>query len=216
MVTKRQREILIGTILGDGYLQATGKRNARLKLEHSERQRDYLRWKYEALQSLMQDQPKTVERFNPQWKRHYTYCRCQTVAMPLLGRYKRTFYDENGRKQIPLNIEGLLKAPLTLAVWFMDDGHYYPRDKVAYIYLPRYTDEELTRLVNALERNFGLSCRVVRKKGYPCLFFPPDVTQKLKDIISPWVLPSMRYKLPPDPVTTEGALPESPVIEVQS
>jgi hypothetical protein len=61
MVSKKQREILIGTILGDGYLQKTGKRNARLKLEHSEKQKDYIFWKYEELKNLMQDRPKRIE-----------------------------------------------------------------------------------------------------------------------------------------------------------
>lgn len=208
MVTKRQREILIGILLGDGYLQKTGKRNARLKLEHPEQQREYLFWKYEQLRNLMQDKPQRIERYNPVWKRTYTYYRCQTHSMPLLGRYKRYFYDEQGRKRVPENIAQLLKSPLSLAVWFMDDGHYYPRDGVAYIYLPRYSEEDLKRLVTALEENFGLRPMVVWKKGYPCLYFPRQETEKLMALIKPWVLPCMKHKTPPDPVTTEGAKPE--------
>lgn len=208
MVTKRQREILIGTILGDGYLQRTGKRNARLKLEHSERHRDYLLWKYDELRNLMQDKPKPIKRYNPIWKRTHTYYRCQTHSMPLLGRYKSYFYNEQGHKRVPENIDQLLKSTLSLAVWFMDDGHYYPRDKVAYIYLPHYTDEELQRLMNALERNFGLCPSVVWKKGYPCLYFPPDETQRLMQLICPWMHPAMRHKTPLDPVTTEGVMPK--------
>jgi hypothetical protein len=208
MVTKRQKEILIGTILGDGYLQKTGKRNARLKLEHSERQRDYLCWKYEQLRNLMQDKPKRIERYNPVWKRTYVYYRCQTHSMPILGRLQRYFYDEQGRKRIPENIAQLLKSPLSLAVWFMDDGHYYSRDGSAHIYLPRYSDEEIERLVTALVQNFGLKPKVVWKKGYPCLYFPREETERLMAIIKPWMPACMRYKTPPDPVTTEGAMPE--------
>lgn len=99
--------------------------------------------------------------------------------------------------------------PLSLAVWYMDDGHYDPRDKVVYLYLPRYTDEELTRLVHALEQNFGLQSRIVWKKGYPCLYFSPEATRQLQAIVRPWMHPSMFYKLPHDPVTTEGVEPES-------
>jgi hypothetical protein len=210
MVTKRQKEILIGTILGDGYLQKTGKRNARLKLEHSERQHDYLWWKYEQLRNLMQDKPKRIERYNPIWKRTYVYYRCQTHSMPILGRLKRHFYDEQGRKRIPENIAQLLKSPLSLAVWFMDDGHYYSRDGSAHIYLPRYSDEEIKRLVTALVQNFGLKPKVMCmwKKGYPCLYFPREETERLMAIIKPWMPACMRYKTPPDPVTTEGAMPE--------
>ncbi|MFN3977006.1 MAG: LAGLIDADG endonuclease [Aquificaceae bacterium] len=208
MVTKRQREILIGTILGDGYLQKTGKRNARLKLEHSERQKDYIFWKYEELKNLMQDKPKRIERYNPIWKKSYVYYRCQSHSMPLLGRYKRYFYDEKGKKRIPENIEALLKAPLSLAVWYMDDGHYYPRDGVAYIYLPKYSEEDLQRLLRALEKNFDLKPKVIYKRGYPCIYFPRQETEKLMEIIKPWMPDFMKYKTPPDPVTTEGAMPE--------
>ena len=34
-----QKQILYGTILGDGYLQKTGEKNARLRLEHGEKQK---------------------------------------------------------------------------------------------------------------------------------------------------------------------------------
>jgi hypothetical protein len=210
MITKRQRELILGAVLGDGFLQKTGKRNARLRLEHSEKQRDYLWWKYETLSNLMQDKPKPIQRFHPRWKKAYTYYRCQTHAMPLLGRYQRAFYDEQGRKRVPQQIKRWLKAPLTLAVWYMDDGHYYPRDRSAYIYLPRYSREEVAWLIEALSENFGLRARAIVKKGYPVLYFDPRETERLKAIVREWVHPSMEYKLPPDPVTTEGALPESP------
>ncbi len=208
MVTKRQKELIIGTLLGDGYLQSTGKRNARLKLEHSEKQKDYIFWKYEELKNLMQDKPKKIERYNPLWKKTYTYYRCQSYSTPFLGKLKRLFYDNKGRKRVPEKIGMLLKAPLSLAVWYMDDGHYYPKDRVAYVYLPKYSDEELKRLTEALENNFGLKPKVIWKKGYPVLYFPREETEKLMAIIKPWVPEFMKYKTSPDPVTTEGALPE--------
>jgi hypothetical protein len=205
MVSKRQREILIGAILGDGYLQKTGKRNARLKLEHSEKQKDYIFWKYEELKNLMQDRPKRIERFNPRWGKTYVYYRCQTHSMPLLGRYKRYFYDEGGKKRVPENIEKLLRSPLSLAVWYMDDGHYYARDGVGYIYLPKYSPEDLERLLGALKNNFGLEPKLIKKKGYPVLYFPREEFEKLMAIIKPHVPDFMKYKTSPDPVTTEGA-----------
>jgi len=208
MVSKRQREIIIGTLLGDGYLQSTGKRNARLKLEHSDRQKDYIFWKWEELKNLMQDKPKKIERYNPRWKKTYTYWRCQSHSMPLLGKMKRLFYDEKGRKRVPEKVSMLLRSPLSLAVWFMDDGHYYKRDGVAYIYLPKYSEEELKRLTEALEKNFSLKPRVMWKKGYPVLYFNREETEKLMEIIKPHIPEFMRHKTPPDPVTTEGALPE--------
>jgi hypothetical protein len=205
---KRQREILIGTILGDAWLQGTGRRSARLRLEHSEKQREYIFWKYEQLKNLMQDKPKRIERFNPIFKKTYVYYRCQSHSSPTLGKYRRYFYDENGRKRIPEQIEQLLRSPLTLAVWYMDDGHYYARDQVAYIYMPKYSSEELERLCQAVKLNFNVEPKVIYKKGYPCLYFPRQEASRLLTLIDQYLIESMRYKTSLNPVTTEGALPE--------
>jgi len=212
-VLKRQREILIGTILGDAWLQRTGRRSARLRLEHSEKQKDYIFWKYEELKTLMQDQPKRIERFNPRFNKTYVYYRCQSHSSPTLGRYRQYFYDEAGRKRVPEQIEKLLRSPLSLAVWYMDDGHYYARDKVAFIYLPNYTEEELSRLCKALGLNFGVEPKLIYKKGHPCLYFPRSETVRLHAIIGGHVIESMKYKTPLDPVTTEGELPEDSGME---
>src|SRR3989338_5236170 len=104
-MNSRKKAVLVGMILGDAYLQKTGKQNARIRLEHSTFQNDYLLWK-----------------------------------MSLFGQYfhkklQRLFYVDS-KKLIPTNISSILKDPLTLAVWFMDDGYYYHRDNMAYIYVP--------------------------------------------------------------------------------
>jgi hypothetical protein len=205
---KRQREILIGTILGDASLQSIGRRNARLRLEHSEKQKEYIFWKYEQLKNLMQSRPKKIERFNPRFKKTYVYYRCQSHSSPTLGKYRRYFYDEEGRKRIPEQIELLLRSPLTLAVWYMDDGHYDARDRVVYIYMPRYSREQLQRLCRALKLNFNVEPKVVYKKGYPCLYFPQQEAIRLLTLINEHIIQGMRYKTPLNPVTTEGALPE--------
>ena len=205
-LTKEQKEILIGIILGDGYLQKTGKKNARLRLEHSEKQKEYLFWKYQKLKNLMQSEPKRLTRFNPIFKKKYFYYRCQSHSSPVFGKFHRWFY-ENQKKKIPDNIGRLLRSPLTLAVWYMDDGYYYTRDKVAYLYLPPYSLEDLQKLLESLEGDFQLKPKIYYKKNklLPCFYFPPAETIKLFKIIKKFIHPSLKYKVAQDPVTTEGA-----------
>src|SRR3990167_10219321 len=45
-MTNKQKSVILGSILGDGFLQQTGKNNARLRLEHGLKQKEYLIWKY--------------------------------------------------------------------------------------------------------------------------------------------------------------------------
>lgn len=197
-LTKRQRDAVIGMLLGDAWLQKTGKRSARLRLKHSVKQRDYIYWKYELLKNYMQSEPKLIRRYNPIWEKSYSYYRCQTHSSPEFGKMRRKFY-ENNCKTIPADINKILKSPFTLAIWYMDDGYYYKRDKISCIYLKRLTAEETERIINCLQENFNLYGRIKIKKELPVIYFSPKDTKKLTDLVRPYIIPSLNYKLPPPP-----------------
>ena len=109
-----QKDILIGTILGDAYLQKTGEKNARLRLEHGINQKEYLFWKVKNLQQFFQGKPKYLERIHPANGRTYRYWRHQSQSGPFLGKLRKIFYLDN-RKIIPVNIERFL-TPRSIAV----------------------------------------------------------------------------------------------------
>ena len=190
--------IIYGLVLGDAYLQPTGKNNARLRIEHSLKQKDYINWKYEQLENLFQTKPRRIDRYHPKAKKIYSYLRLQSHASPLLGELRKKLYGQDNKRQIIGAIDKLLKARITLAVWYMDDGYYYKRDKSAHIYLPELKEEEIVRLIRALEVNFGLEsnwyCRPDRKSCQ--LNFTGRQKDKLIEIIKPYIIPSLRYKLP--------------------
>lgn len=197
-MNKIKKAILIGMILGDAYLQKTGKKNARIRLEHSEKQKDYLLYKGRIFPEFFQGKPTKIIRFNPVFKKEYTYYRWQSNASPEIGRFKRLFYEEN-RKIIPKELPKLLVLKEGLAIWFMDDGYYYQRDKMAYLYLAKYTLQELEIILQTLKDNFNLLPKVKNKKGNWVLVFTVEETKKLIDLIKPYIIPSMRYKLPLHP-----------------
>lgn len=193
-MTKKQREIVIGCILGDAYLQKTGKHNARLRLEHSVKQKDYIFWKWEELNKYMQDKPRLIKRYNPVWKKHYQYYRCQSHSSPIFGKLKQLFYFDN-IKQIPDKIEKLLSKQV-LAIWYMDDGYYYQRDKTVYIYLAKFPESQVRRLIKTLRNNFGLNPKLeIKKTRNLSLKFSVKEAEKLIKIIKPYIIPSMAYKM---------------------
>lgn len=193
--TARQRAILAGTILGDAFVQKTGSKNARLRLEHGEKQKDYLLWKGQQFPKLFNGIPQRVMRVHPQTKRTYTYWRWQSNATPELGRWRAAFYPE-GKKRIPKNIAEYLRETTALAVWYMDDGYYSPEQKHSFLYLGRVSRAEVEYAVEAIQRNFGLTPKIYDKKnkGF-ALFFSVVETEKLHTLIAPEVLPSFAYKL---------------------
>ena len=99
-LTKRQQSAVIGMILGDGYLQATGAKNARLRLEQSVKQNDYLLWKAALLPVLFQGKPVLLNPIHPKTKATYQYARQQSNASPVLGDLRKLFYPR-GCKKIP-------------------------------------------------------------------------------------------------------------------
>ena len=194
-LTKQQRAILVGTVLGDGRLQKTGSKNVRLRLEHGGRQKEYLFWKGNQFPNLFNGAPNYIERKHPSTQRIYTYWRWQSHSTPELGFWYRIFYGE-GKKQIPKMLVKFLQDPMALAVWYMDDGFYDQKQRHSLIYLGRVMRAEADIACRVIEKNFAVNPRVYDKKekGFT-LFFPVEETKKLHALIRSHVHESMNYKL---------------------
>ncbi len=199
-ITKAEESALVGMVLGDGYLQPTGKRNARLRLEHSIKQEDYLEWKVSLLSPQFQGKIIHTERVHPKTKQKYSYVRAQSNASPFLGKLRLLFYPE-GTKKIPDNLSRYLRHPLGLAIWYMDDGYYSRRkhDKSVYLYLGTVTMKDSSNAQKAIEKRFNLKTTIVdkKKKGF-VLYFSPVETKKLFACIQEIVekVEKMKYKIP--------------------
>ena len=193
-LSREQKSILFGIILGDGYLQKTGKKNARLRLEHGEQQKEYLLWKVRKLGKFFQGKAKYLERIHPITKKKYCYWRHQSQSTPYLGKLRKIFCPE-GKKKIPEKLEKYL-TPLTLTVWYMDDGYYYLRDRCSYLYLGNVSEKEAKIVTRVLSEKFIIAARVKQKKKGYAIYFSPEETQKLKNLIKGHMLSQFKYKLP--------------------
>lgn len=198
-----QKQIIYGIILGDGYLQKTGKKNARLRLEHGKNQKEYLFWKVNQFKKLFQGKPKYMERIHPKTKKKYGYWRYQSQSTPYLGKLRKVFYPQE-KKLIPKDLKKYL-SPRTLAVWYMDDGYFYSRDKDSHLYLGRVSQGEAENVSQTILDLFDLPNKVVdkKRKGY-VIYFSPKIARKLKKLLKKYTIPQFDYKFPSNPVTTES------------
>jgi hypothetical protein len=196
-LTRRQEAILLGIVLGDGFLQKTGLKNARLRLEHGSGQKEYLLWKGKQFPRLFLGKPIGLKRAHPKTKQVYEYWRWQSNSTPILGKWRNLFYP-NGKKKIPEELGRILKEKISLAVWYMDDGYFYNKDYncCSYIYLGRVLKKEAEIAASAIHSNFNISAKIYDKKqkGY-ALFFPVSETKKMHDLIRAQILPMFSYKL---------------------
>jgi len=161
-LTKAQKSALVGMILGDGFLQKTGSKNARLRLEHSLNQEEYLKWKVKLLPKVFQGKFQYLERRHPLTRKIYRYIRIQSHSSPFLGKLRKIFYPE-GKKIIPTEAKRMMKHPLGLTVWYLDDGYYYPRDKIGYLYLGKVTKKDGVIAQEILKKNFKIEGKKILK-----------------------------------------------------
>jgi hypothetical protein len=58
-LTQFQKDIIIGCVLGDGYLRIfPGRKNALLEINHSVKAKYYVEWKYSILKNIAGAPPK--------------------------------------------------------------------------------------------------------------------------------------------------------------
>ncbi|MFA4846209.1 MAG: LAGLIDADG endonuclease [Patescibacteria group bacterium] len=186
-LTDYQRSMLIGTLLGDGSLvETTSKKNLRLKIEHCDAQRDYVFWKYECLKSFVLTPPKFQIR-NRSWM-------FKTISHPEFTMLGDLFYEKR-RKIVPVEIMILLKDPLSLAVWFMDDGSKNRNDGLI-LNTQCFTNNETKRLKNCLSTNFGIDhISLQRDKSGWRLYVQSASSGHMTQVMKPYVLPCLTYKL---------------------
>lgn len=191
VLTGRQKSILIGKILGDGTLEKNG-RYTRLKIAHTDKQREYVLWVYREFKNFATQKPKFVWSGSRYGK--VGQFRFSTYSLPIFDHYRGIFYQ--GRKKIvPKTIVDLLKDPLSLAVWYMDDGYKRTDNSGLYLCTSAFTNREHSLLQNCLSKNFGIETNIHYAGGYARLHIPSRCKYMFCDQIRQFVIPSLEYKL---------------------
>ena len=178
MLTKRQREILLGTLLGDGFLENRGTANSRLQIRHSLKQREYVNWLYSQLANFTSHIPREIDKA-------YFF---RTRSLPLFTQWRNRFY-KNGVKIVP---KGISLSPLSLAVWFMDDGSC---DKeAAYFCTHSFNIQDLHHLQKIL-LGYGLESGLIVDRSHFKIRLRVKSTPNFINLVKPFMHSSLLYKL---------------------
>lgn len=181
-LTEVQHQIVIGSLLGDGAMRC--KANALLEVNHSWHQQVYVEWKYRQLADLVSTPPK-LRRGNG----GRTACRFVTRSLPALTPYYNLFYA-TGKKEAP----HLELSPLSLAVWFMDDG--CKSRNAVYLNTQQFDLSSQQTLLQQLHDQWGIEGTLNKDKSYHRIRISVAGTVRLASLIDRYVLPELRYKLP--------------------
>ncbi len=193
-LSSTQHAILVGSLLGDGTLRRQGTRtNALLEVNHAYRYKDYVDWKWQHFQQYTLSRPKS--RLGKGSRIAYRFT---TRSLPVFTTYYEWFYG-NRKKLIPLDLK---IDPLSLAVWYMDDGTKIR--SAFYLNTQQFTIPEQQFLQKILLETFGLTSALNRDKHYFRIRISTESTKYMQCLIEPYILGCFKYKLTYDPVTTES------------
>lgn len=189
----RQKEILIGTLLGDAHLEKNG-RNVRLRIDHAEGQENYLRWMWLEFKNFVYAPPKLVQEIDKRSGKVYRRWHFSTYSVDVFNFYWKLFY-RNKVKIVPGNIIKLLYSPLSLAVWFMDDGYKRNDCNALRLNTDSFQLQEQRLLQKCLKKNFKIESNLHRKGRFWTIYIPSPEARKFCRIIKPYIIPGMEHKI---------------------
>jgi hypothetical protein len=204
----RFKGILSGMLLGDGCLSYGGGANAFLRIQHSEKQLDYLLYKSKLIEPFVKFSITKLLPRGP--KNPNTNYALKTWRNKLFTEIIKIVYP-NGKKTISFEwLEWLTDEGL--AIWYMDDGcltKSYSTNKSGIYRIYRrecilntqgFSFEENQVLVELLKEKFDIKSRVLKRTQkkygtYYCIKILSPTVNQMFERIKPFIIPSMEYKI---------------------
>lgn len=196
LLNSLQREIIRGGLLGDGALSRIHPKThkssmgIRFRMGHGKKQKKYLLWKA----SFFKNIPHSITTN----KEGAVFC--DLKPLPELYKLRQSIYREKHKFLTPEFITSL--TPLSLAIWYMDDGHLDIRDKQKtkariQICIKAIHPQSRPLLQTHLETKYDIKTNIRYQGDRPILSFDQTNTEKFLSLIKRYIHPSMNYKLLP-------------------
>ena len=188
-----QREMLVGTLLGDACLETQNAgRTYRLKIEQGAAHADYVQHLYEVFREWVLSPPRSKQGQT----RGVTTINLafQTVSHEEFAEFGRLFYRDR-RKIVPENIGEVLTAR-GLAYWYMDDGSMKSSESKGVLFNTHaYQPDEINTLIAVL-REFGLGAKQRMQTDGAQIYVSGRSFERFVELVDPYVIEAMRYKVP--------------------
>jgi hypothetical protein len=195
-LTEEEEQVIRASLLGDGGLYTSNEKTAYFMEGHGIEQEPYLKWKQAFL-----------TRINPVIRRCLSKktgkleCALRTGSFECLEKIRKEYYLKE--KRITRSILDKL-TPLGLAIWHLDDGYLNEHGRGIRLSTCCFTIEEHNIMIDFFQQKWKLRSKIewtaiskLTDKKYPYLKFLTEEARRLIDIIRPFVIPEMLYKINP-------------------
>lgn len=204
-LTDQQKDVIIGCLLGDGSMGITREKPFfGIKFEQGIIHESYLMHlfliMYPYCGSLPQrrwiDSQKTRQAVWFRTYRHSNFIHYFHLFYRILK--DKTTGKISSKKYIPQNIDKYLTARV-VAYWYMDDGTFNRArsfGKKQFLFSTQgFKKIECEILCQALLKNFNIETRIHKDKSYYRIYVRQESREIFKNLILPYIHPSMIYKL---------------------
>lgn len=189
--TQRQKEVALGSLLGDAYLRPSGRSFA-LSFTHGEKQKAYLEWKLSEFENFVATKDFWVS--HREFRGNAATYSFATITHPFLLELHKLCYPR-GRKYVSPEWLNQL-SPLSLAVWYMDDGSRNRRYKTITLCTNSFSYEEHVTMVEYFISRYGIEPKIEsRRNGQFSLRINASNSGDFLRIITPYIPNCMRYKI---------------------
>lgn len=192
-----KKELIIALSIGDGFVERPNKsEKSNLVIRHSTHQKEYIEWKYNLDFEFWRYEPRLYNNCIKD-KRYFGY-KITSKSNHELFEIRKKLYP-NDKKYISREILNYL-TPLGLAIWYMDNGCIdRPVNKNSMGLLNTYCEssnaEEELIIQKYFEEVWNIKTALNKGHGRYRIRFNHTNFCKFVEIIKPYVIPSLQYKI---------------------
>lgn len=187
-----QEQFVRGSLLGDLHLSKPSSNrsiNSRLTIVQCEKQKALFMKKVEILGNFMGKYRLVIPKPDPRTGKIYTSYRGNSKAHKVFTDIYNELYID-GKKTITKRFLNKITSPIALAFWFMDDGC-----KDGTIATNGFPYNEVVLLNEWMLRKWNIHTMIYKNSCNYVLHINSESRQNFEDLISPYIIPEMKYKL---------------------
>lgn len=186
-LSDKQMNIVVGSLLGDGYLtKLTRKEMSSFRKTQTAAHKPYLDWHFDELLPLSAGfsarKAKTEYRQGKLWRSNPSY-EFYTYSAYALAELRKKWYPE-GTKIVPPDLK---LNPLTLAVWYCDDGCNKTGKRWMTLATLAFTVDECEFLVERLRTDLNVIAYISMHSGKPLVCISSHSYLDFMKIVSPYI-----------------------------
>lgn len=177
------KEIILGSLLGDGYLGISKRyKKPRFEMRHSILQKDYFNWKVSLLKEISSEKSCRIQPpdgWSKLEKVHY-----RSLSHPsLMEIYDLTRCE--GRFCIEEKWLSIL-TPISLMIWWLDDGSLVRNSRQGLFCTEGFSYKNISFLQKYLQQRWGIRTKIgIRGKYYQLRIYSTEELKKFLRLILP-------------------------------